>query len=115
MVVDVHYKAVADFYKEMRRKDRFVLFMILLILYRKPRSFYQIIKRVKDRSGFSLPPSSVFSKVKYLEEKGYIKKGEAVVIEGRNQYPIFLTEKGRKTIESFYKTFQRLTRSRHST
>jgi len=115
MTVDVHYKAVADFYKEMRRKDRFVLFMILLVLYRKPRSFYQIIKRVKDRSGYSLPSSSVFSKMKFLEQKNYIKRGQAVVIEGRNQYPIFLTEKGKKTIESFYKTFQRLTRSRHST
>jgi len=109
MVVDTHYKVIAHFYKEMRRKDRFGLFMILLILYRKPRSLYQIIKRVKDRSAYSLPPSSVSTKLKYLAGKGYIKKGQSIVIEGRNQYSYSLTDKGRKIIESFYRTFQNLT------
>jgi len=109
MAVDVHYKAVADFYKEMNRKDRFGLFLVLLILYRKSRSLYQIIKRVRDRSGYSLPTSSVHAKMKYLEDRGYIRRGQPVVLEGRNQYPYSLTEKGRKIVESFSKTFQILT------
>ena len=110
MAADVHYRAIADFYKEMRRKDRFGLFVVLLILYRKPRSLYQIIKRVKDRSSYSLSPSSVSAKLRYLAAKGYIKKGQPVVIGGRNQYPYSLTDNGKKIIESFYKTFQSLTR-----
>jgi DNA-binding PadR family transcriptional regulator len=110
MVVGIHYKIIADFYKGMQRKDRFGLFIILLILYRKPRSFYQIMKRIKDRSGYHLPPSSVSAKMKYLEAKGYIKRGQSIVIDGRNQYPYSLTDKGREVIESFSKTLQSLTR-----
>jgi DNA-binding PadR family transcriptional regulator len=108
MVVDIHYRRIRDFYKDMSKKDRFLLFLILLILYRKPRSLYQIIKRTKDRAGFSLPPSSVATKLKYLEKKGYIQKGASIIVDGRNQYILYLTEKGRNFVESFAKTVQKL-------
>lgn len=108
MAIDINYMRVADFYKDMIKKDRFLLFIILLVLYRKPRSVYQIIKRVRDRSGHSVAPSSVSAKMKYLESKGYIKKGQPVVIQGRNQYQYSLTDKGKKVVESFSKTLQNL-------